>query len=365
MAGINVTDLALDAVMLLISFGLGTLLAAFFPGRVSGQEIARESVEEIEIKRNYFRLSRAGFVAAISWVIHLEVELVEWLLPNMVSAEFVQVEGKMATFWLLFWIAMFLIHLLEFGIRQLVRRKDGRISNLLVGVKRIVLMAAAILAIGQVVLDWHPAALLASTAIFSMVFGIALKDTLGDLLSGISLNLTGSIIPSQWIKLPSPRFPDSMISGEVLSTNWRETRIRTTAGHIFIVPNSHLAGSVFHNMSWPDNTRRHAMHFFVTYHAHPDLVTEALLESMAGNADVLSEPKQPYVLISGYQEISVRYTLHFWSRLYHKSASLEAGIRRKVWDAFEKRGIKMPLVHEVWMHNQNPFRIDNDGQSTE
>ncbi len=280
MGDMNITDLALDAVILLISFGLGTLLASFFPGRVSGQEIARKSIKEIEAKHNRFRMSRAGFVAAISWIIHIDSVLLERLLPNMIPAHFVQVEGKMAAFWLLFWIAMFLIHALEFGIRWLARSKEGSISNLLMSIKRIVLMVAAVLLIGQSVLDWHPATLLTSTAIFSMVFGLAFKNTLGDLLAGISLNLTNSVTPSQWIKLPSPRFPDSMISGEVLSTNWRETRVRTTAGHIFIIPNSQLAGSVIHNMSWPDNIRRHAMNFFVTNHAHPDLVTEALLESV-------------------------------------------------------------------------------------
>jgi len=336
--GMSITDLAIDAVILLTSFGLGTLLAALFPGRISGAEIARRSVAEIETKRNHFRMARAGFVAAVSWIIHLEMELIEYLLPNLIPAHFVQVEGKMAVFWLLFWISMFLIHSLEFAIRWVVRRRGGTVPNLLVSIKRIVLMIVSIVVIGQIVLDWHPAALLASTAIFSMVFGLAFKNTLGDLLAGISLNLTRSIVPSQWIKIPSPRFPDSMISGEVLSTNWLETRIRTSAGHIFIVPNSQLAESVIHNMSWPDDVRRHAMHFFVTNYAHPDRVTEALLETVEGNSNILNEPKEPVVLITAYQEMSTRYTLQFWSQTYHKSASLEAGIRRKAWDAFEKRG---------------------------
>nr|VFJ68103.1 MAG: Small-conductance mechanosensitive channel [Candidatus Kentron sp. FW] len=357
---ISMTDLGIDAVMLLISFGLGTLLATFFPGRVSSQDIARKSVEEIEIKRNHFRMGRAASVAAIAWIIHIELELIERLLPNMIPAHFVQVEGKMATFWLLLWIAIFLIHVLEFAIRWLVHRRGGRVSDLLVGIKRIVLMIAAIVLIGQVVLDWHPAALFASTAVFSMVFGLAIKDTLGDLLAGISLNLTRSVLPSQWIKLPSPRFPDSMLSGEVLSTNWRETRVRTSAGHIFIIPNSQIAGSVIHNMSWPDDTRRHAMNFFVTNYAHPDLVTEALLESVEGNDQILSEPKKPYVLLTAYQEVSTRYTLYFWTHTYHKAASLEGGIRRKVWDAFEKRDIRLPMVNEVWVHKQNPFDTDKE-----
>ncbi len=73
------------------------------------------------------------------------------------------------------------------------------------------------------------------------------------------------------------------------------------------------------------------------------------------------------MLLTDCQEISTRYTLRFWTGTYHDSASLEAGIRRKAWDAFEKRGIKLPIVREVWIHKQNPFtdNTDNDEQTPE
>ncbi|MDM8521941.1 mechanosensitive ion channel family protein [Desulfococcaceae bacterium HSG8] len=351
MEEMSYSDLVIDLAILLISLLLGTILARVFPGYVRKEKIASSRVEEIEIKRSHFRLFRAGYVAIIAWIIHKEIGLIESVFPDFIPAHFVQVEGKLSIFWFLFWFALLLIHGLEYSLRWVVQiRKKLSLPSLLMSIVRIFLIMGAIIVIGQNVLDWHPTTLLASTAILSMVFGLAFKKTLSDLLAGISLNLTHAIIPSQWIRIPSPRFPDSMISGEVLSTNWRETRVRTTAGHVYIIPNSQLAGSVVHNMSWPDKVRRHAMDFFVCNHVHPDLISEALLSCLGGNAKILDSYKKSQVLVTGYQEFSIRYTLRFWTETYHDSAGLEAGIRRKVWDAFEKRGIQLPVVPEIRIH---------------
>ncbi len=56
------------------------------------------------------------------------------------------------------------------------------------------------------------------------------------------------------------------------------------------------------------------------------------------------------VLVTGYQEFSIRYTLRFWTETYHDSAGLEGGIRRKIWDAFEERSIQLPVVPEIRIH---------------
>ena len=67
--------------------------------------------------------------------------------------------------------------------------------------------------------------LVATSGVFAIVLGLALQNTLGDVFSGIALNLGHPISPGHWIVL------DDNVQGQVFETSWRSTqyeRSRTT-----------------------------------------------------------------------------------------------------------------------------------------
>jgi small-conductance mechanosensitive channel len=98
---------------------------------------------------------------------------------------------------------------------------------------RTVLFYGIILWLLHFVLKWNPTHLVVSTTVIIAIGGYSLKGLTTDLLAGIFLHMTRSVLPSDWIHIPS-----SGLEGEILSTNWRETRLRTSGGHIYI---SHLS----------------------------------------------------------------------------------------------------------------------------
>ncbi|MBF0370291.1 MAG: mechanosensitive ion channel family protein [Magnetococcales bacterium] len=350
----NKTDILFDIGIMLAILLIAEMVSNIFPGKVKSDEIKKGNIQIVEKKRNLQRVVKTIYIFCLTLFVHVDFLLLEGLGLDVFSKKIIQIEGQLSEFWLLFWASALLINTIEYGVRHSAHLRGNPVPNLLFTILRWLAMVAAGIAIGQTVFAWHPASLLASGAMFSVVLSMALKSTLSDLLAGISLNMVHSVVPSQWIMLPSSQFPDGVLAGEVIATNWRETRIRSTAGHVYVVANSKLAAASMHNMSWPNPVRRHAIHFYISNQYHPDQVIEALLATTVDNPKILHDPKAPEVLIANYLELSIQFTLRFWSETFYDKAGLESGLRRKAWDELAKRDIKLPIVSHVQYHQEAP-----------
>jgi CRP-like cAMP-binding protein len=81
--------------------------------------------------------------------------------------------------------------------------------------------------------------------VIAIVLGLALQSTLGDVFSGIVLNLAKPYHPGDWVIL------DGTLRGRVIETNWRATQILTESNDLAIVPNSLIAKAKLINASKP------------------------------------------------------------------------------------------------------------------
>ena len=77
------------------------------------------------------------------------------------------------------------------------------------------------------------------------MLGLALQSTLGDVFSGIVLNLAKPYHPGDWIIL------DAGTQGCVIETDWRATHILTPDNDLAIIPNSVIAKAKLINASQP------------------------------------------------------------------------------------------------------------------
>ncbi|MCP4153638.1 MAG: mechanosensitive ion channel family protein [bacterium] len=257
-------------------------------------------------------------------------------LPERYSA-YLSVEELHYDAWLIFWGTAFILYFAEHRFRSYYLRNDKTtpVSPLLSLIFRTAVLSGVILWIAKYVLDWHGTHIMISATAITVVSGMALKGISRDLFAGISLHLSQAVIPSQWIRVPK-----LFVDGEIITTNWRETRLRTTGGHIYIIPNSVLARSHFHNMSWPDTRRRHALDFIVSSHNNPEEVEKALLQAVEGIPGVLFSPKPPQAIIKAYREFGIHYQLRVWSDTYYDPSSLENGIYKSAWKELKKHEIR-------------------------
>lgn len=239
--------------------------------------------------------------------------------------------------WLSFWLVALSLNLVEGIAREVftVRGRPFPIPELLVSIIRTLLYLASAFAVLKTVMDIDISPLLASTALVTAVVGFALQGVLSNLLAGMSMHLTRSVMPADWVRIGD-------VEGRVLETNWRETRLRTHGGHIILVPNSTVANATIHNMSRPTPLRRHRVAVGASYSDAPGDVIDAMLQSAMSVPDVLRDP-QPDAYITEFKDFGINYVVRFWTELYHDREAIDGDVARKIWYQFKRRGIEIPF----------------------
>ena len=239
--------------------------------------------------------------------------------------------------WLLFWSVLALGGSAEdvWRMAQGLRGRRFPVPDLLASILRAVGIVAAGLVILRYRLGFDISTLLASTALLTAVVGFALQGVLSNLMSGMSLHLVRSFRPMDWVSIGG-------VDGQVTSTNWRETRMRTIDGHRLVLPNSAVASATIHNMSQPDPARRHEVFIMADFDAPPGEVAEALVEAARADAEVLADPA-PSAYVAAYRDWGVQYRLFFWTRAYQSRRPIEGRVLGMAWYQFQRRGIRIPL----------------------
>lgn len=239
--------------------------------------------------------------------------------------------------WEVFWAGVLALGLIEAVARQLVawRGREWPVPDLLEDLLRAVLILVLAFVVLRVELGWNIGPLLASTALVTAVLGFALQGVLGNLLAGMSLHLTRTVKQGDWVAVGD-------VEGRVKRTNWRETRIRTIAGHELIVPNSRVADSVIHNLNHPSPLRRHAVDVGASYSDEPDQVIAALVAAAREVPEVLDRPA-PDALVTAFEDYGINYRLRYWTRNYQQRTLIDGQVCRHIWYKFKRRGIEIPF----------------------
>jgi CRP-like cAMP-binding protein len=118
-------------------------------------------------------------------------------------------------------------------------------------------------------------AVLATTGVFGLVLGLALRGTLTDFFSGIALNVEQPFRLDDFI-LVHTRLRREPIAGLVREINWRSTRILTPEDNLVSVPNSVVATAVVENLSFPSPVSEQEVDIALDW-GLPQGVTDALL----------------------------------------------------------------------------------------
>ncbi|MBM4154120.1 MAG: mechanosensitive ion channel [Lentisphaerae bacterium] len=268
-------------------------------------------------------LATAGLIAlARVWS-----ELGAWLAPAATHLEA----------WFIIWTISTLGALGEAGLRwgSHLRGRPFPVPPLLMVILRWLFLGGVTVWVLHAELGWNITPVLASTAIVTAVVGFALQGVLGNLLAGMSIHLVRSFHEGDWISVGD-------IDGQVLSTNWRETRLRTTDGMTVILPNSAVAGATVKNFSQPNTKRRHEIFLSIGHGHAPAEVTEALQRAAASVPDVELAPA-PTAYIAESNDWGARYRLFFWSLRFQDRRPINGRVFAAAWYELRRRGITPPM----------------------
>lgn len=176
---------------------------------------------------------------------------------------------------------------------------------------------------------------LATSALLTMILGLAFQGVLSNILSGMSLHLTKSFNKGDWIQVGEDE-------GIVIDTNWRETRIFDRYSNIIVLPNNNVASQKITNFSSPDRKTALTLPVKVSYGAPPSIVFEALCEAASDVPDVLKSPA-PESYILGYDDFGISYLLKFWITDFNRKYPIMGEVGRKVWYKFKRQNIEVPI----------------------
>jgi small-conductance mechanosensitive channel/CRP-like cAMP-binding protein len=177
--------------------------------------------------------------------------------------------------------------------------------------------------------------IITTSAVLTAVIGLALQDTLGNLLSGVALQLESSIGIGDWIRL------DERPIGKVLEIRWRSTLIQTKNDDIVIIPNGLFAKGVITIFAKDGLEHRRWVYFNVHLRHPPNLVQQIVRDALAGTPNV-STRTPPDCITWRYHESWLEYAVRYRLVDYLPDDSTDSEVRKRIWYALHRENIEMP-----------------------
>ena len=237
----------------------------------------------------------------------------------------------------LFFIIFLLIRLADAFIQSIYQLRSaafplpGVLHGLILGVIYLVILFVVL----RDILRINITPFLATSAILTMILGLAFQGVLSNVLSGMSLHFTKSFHKGDWIQVGEDE-------GKVIDTNWRETRILDRYSNIIVLPNNKVASEKITNFSQPSLRSALTIEVKAGYDAPPSSVLEALLEAAADVPEVSSSPP-PEAYALSYDDFGISYLLKFWITDFNRKYIIWNDVGRLVWYKFKRRNIAIPL----------------------
>lgn len=211
-----------------------------------------------------------------------------------------------------------------------------------------ILMGLVYLAIGITVLSLggvETVELFQGSAILTLILGLSLQSTLGNLFSGLAIQMQQPFEVGDWIQFDDKR--DHI--GKVREINWRATTAVTLDEVEVIIPNSKLAELPLTNFTKPERWARRSIYFTCPYAAPPRRVHAVVLAAIRGSWGVLETPAAS-IVTNAFTERGVEYWLRFFTVELDKRDGVDGEVRDRIWYSLNRAGIAMPIsVHDVRM----------------
>jgi small-conductance mechanosensitive channel len=208
-----------------------------------------------------------------------------------------------------------------------------RIPSIFLDVARFLVIAIGLALIFSYIWGANVGGLFTALGISSIVLGLTLQNSVGQIISGLLLLFEQPFQIGDWVDTPSAR-------GRVVEVNWRATHIDTGSG-LQIIPNSVLAGASFANLSRPPGEHTISVVTVFGLNDPPDDVC-AVLVGVAGTLPHLRPGAVPSSAVAGAGEYKTSIPL----RSPADGGAARALFLRWVWYASRRAGLHLDGVHD-------------------
>jgi|GEM_PF-136462 len=193
--------------------------------------------------------------------------------------------------------------------------------------------------VGMAYISWafgvDVTAILAGSAVISIILGLALQETLGNFFSGMVMQASSPFQIGDWIQVGG-------LEGRVVDMNWRAVTIHTAEDNYVIVPNGTVAKEQIINFHSPTKATARSISVGLEYELTPNEAREVLMEAALETEGVLHDPA-PIVYLDNYADSAIVYRVKFWIDHPARHVVIENAVRVNAWYRLKRKGFGIPF----------------------
>ncbi len=228
--------------------------------------------------------------------------------------------------------------------RALARgKRDEAMSHFIVSLTDIILKII-VLVCALATMGINTASIITVLGTCGVAIGLALKDSLGNLASGVLIIYNKPFKKGDYIETPE-------VSGKVSTINLFNTVLLTADNKEIVIPNGTLASEHIINYSTMA-TRRVELKFGISYGNDYKQAKEIILDICNAHEAVLKDP-EPMCRLSEHGDNALILTVRVWTA-NDKYWDVYYDIVERVKDAFDAAGIGIPYPQlDVHLHGSD------------
>src|SRR5690625_2012974 len=174
--------------------------------------------------------------------------------------------------------------------------------------------------------------LVTSTAVITAILAFAMQDTLGNILSGLALQLDQSICIGDWLEF------DDMF-GQVVQVQWRHTAIMTRFGEKILIPNSELMKNrvkIIGGQTIPG--RYNSVFFYTSFAISPTEVVQEVERTMAHTRFDKQLFTRPAICqVFDFKDGHITYALRFWVDDPRRIGAMRSLVWQHLYALFQRK----------------------------
>jgi small-conductance mechanosensitive channel/CRP-like cAMP-binding protein len=191
--------------------------------------------------------------------------------------------------------------------------------------------------------------LLAGSAILSVVIGLALQETLGNLFAGLAIQLERPFQVGDHIAVGND------IAGRIVQIGWRATRLENKRREVVSMPNTIFSKQGVRNYSRSGEPVGVDTYLGLSYETPPNRAKAVIRQTLAEIPLILAEPSAR-TRTWAYEESCIKYRIRFYVSDYSRANYVRDEMLSRLWYRFRREGIEIPFPQRV-VHLRSPEEV--------
>jgi small-conductance mechanosensitive channel len=198
----------------------------------------------------------------------------------------------------------------------------------------------------------------AASSVMALVIGLALRNVILDIFTGLAINLDRSYQIDDWVEVHHRDFKEPVV-GRVVDINWRTTRIEREDAKQVVIPNNLMSMMVTTNYSKPDRLSRFEVIVPLDVGVPTERAIRLLLSGAIDSIGATGPVHQPApsVLLGEVSERGIEYRVRYWIRMGQVPPNTaRSTVLRSVMEHLATAGVEPGYPKEDVFHARMPTR---------